>query len=71
MRSSAHVSPAFLLFAYSPLSNYGYAEHALLLTDLQLAAGLKDGQKGDLRARVSWLVCKDISIPQQADGKLA
>ncbi|MFH7044324.1 protein-disulfide reductase DsbD family protein [Paucibacter sp. JuS9] len=52
-----------------PLSNYGYSEQVLLLSEVQLPADLKPGGTARLSASVSWLVCKDVCIPQ--DAKLA
>lgn len=50
-----------------PLSNYGYSDQVLLLSEVQLPADLKPGATVRLSASVSWLVCKDVCIPQEAE----
>ncbi|MDI4633537.1 thioredoxin family protein [Pelomonas sp. V22] len=54
-----------------PLSNYGYSEQVLLLSEVQLPADLKPGSTARLSASVSWLVCKDVCIPQEAELALS
>jgi len=44
------------------VTTYGYSDEVVLLVPLKLAADLKPGPL-DLKARVSWLECKEACIP--------
>ncbi|MFZ4552617.1 MAG: protein-disulfide reductase DsbD family protein [Aquabacterium sp.] len=46
--------------------NYGYAEQVTLLSDIVLPASLPIGSVVPLQVDVSWLVCRDLCIPQKA-----
>lgn len=48
-----------------PLAEYGYDDEALLLTEIKVPDRL-EGDTITLAAKVSYLVCKDICIPEQA-----
>lgn len=50
-----------------PIVNYGYEEDVTLLADLSIAASAKVGSILPVKAKVSWLVCKEVCIPQQAE----
>jgi thiol:disulfide interchange protein DsbD len=47
--------------------DYGYQKSVLLPVEVQTPATLKPGRRITLSAEVSWLVCKDICVPGQAD----
>jgi thiol:disulfide interchange protein DsbD len=49
---------------------YGYRGTVLLLTEIQAPADLQPGQTVELKAHVSWLVCKDLCVPGKADLSL-
>jgi thiol:disulfide interchange protein DsbD len=48
------------------VTTYGYSDEVVLLVPLKLAADLKPGPL-DLKAKVSWLECKEACIPGSAD----
>jgi thiol:disulfide interchange protein DsbD len=58
-------------FRTGPVTSYGYAGRATLLATLTVPQDARPGTSFPVRARVSWLVCKDVCIPQQAELKLA
>ncbi|MDM4764756.1 protein-disulfide reductase DsbD domain-containing protein [Pelomonas sp. SE-A7] len=49
-----------------PLANYGYSTQVLLLSEIQLPKDLQPGRDLAFEAAVTWLVCKDICLPQEA-----
>jgi thiol:disulfide interchange protein DsbD len=53
-----------------PLMNFGYEGETLLLTTVQVPAGLPVGTPVTLNAKASWLECKDVCIPGDAQVKL-
>jgi thiol:disulfide interchange protein/DsbC/DsbD-like thiol-disulfide interchange protein len=53
-----------------PMLNYGYSDEAVLLSDLTPPAGARPGPVA-ITANASWLVCKDICIPEKATLTLA
>ncbi|MBC8119580.1 MAG: thiol:disulfide interchange protein, partial [Burkholderiaceae bacterium] len=53
-----------------PLMNFGYEGETLLLTTLQVPADLPVGTPITLNAKASWLECKDVCIPGDAQVKL-
>jgi len=48
------------------VTTYGYNDEVMLLVPLKLAADLKPGPL-DLKAKVSWLECKEACVPGKAD----
>jgi thiol:disulfide interchange protein DsbD len=58
-------------FRTGPVTSYGYAGRATLLSTLTVPQDARPGTSFAVRARVSWLVCKDVCIPQQVDVGLA
>ena len=50
------------LLPVGPLMNYGYEDDVVLLSELTPPADAKPGT-ADIKARVEWLVCKDICVP--------
>jgi thiol:disulfide interchange protein DsbD len=53
-----------------PLMNFGYEGETLLLTTVQVPADLPAGTPVTLNAKASWLECKDVCIPGDAQVKL-
>lgn len=53
-----------------PLMNFGYEGETLLLTTVQVPADLPVGTPVTLTAKASWLECKDVCIPGDAQVKL-
>jgi len=49
-----------------PLTNFGYEGEILLLTDIQVPAGIAAGSAVPITARADWLVCEEICIPGDA-----
>jgi thiol:disulfide interchange protein DsbD len=58
-------------FRTGPVTSYGYAGRATLLSTLTVPQDVRPGTTFAVRARVSWLVCRDVCIPQQAVVGLA
>jgi thiol:disulfide interchange protein len=48
------------------VTTYGYDDEVMLIVPLKLAADLKPGPL-DLKAKVSWLECKEVCIPGSGD----
>ena len=48
------------------VTTYGYNNEVMLLVPLKIAADLKPGMALDLKAKVSWLECKEECIPGSA-----
>lgn len=53
-----------------PLMNFGYEGETLLLTTVQVPADLPVGTPVTLNAKASWLECKDVCIPGDAQVRL-
>ncbi len=53
-----------------PLMNFGYEGETLLLTTVQVPADLPVGTPVTFNAKASWLECKDVCIPGDAQVKL-
>ena len=49
-----------------PLMNYGYEDEVLLVSPVTPAAGTAPGQY-PVKAKVDWLVCKDVCIPEKGE----
>jgi len=58
-------------FSNGPVTSYGYAGDATLLATLTVPHDARPGGIFPVRARVNWLVCRDVCIPQQADVALS
>jgi len=52
--------------AFGELANYGYSDSVLLRVELKVPPDLKVGDKVTFVADATWLVCKDICIPEKA-----
>jgi len=50
-----------------PITNYGYSDAVMLLAQVTLPDSLAVGSTARIAAHVSWLVCKEECIPQEAD----
>jgi thiol:disulfide interchange protein/DsbC/DsbD-like thiol-disulfide interchange protein len=59
------VWPAPQRLPMPPLMSYGYEGSAWLLTEITAPASLT-GESVELKARVSWLMCKEVCIPGKA-----
>jgi thiol:disulfide interchange protein DsbD len=51
---------------FGDLANYGYSQEVLLRVEVTVPAGLTPGTNLTLGAEATWLVCKDICIPEKA-----
>jgi len=54
------------LLPVGPLMNYGYEDDIVLLTTLTPPADAAAGNAG-IKAKVEWLVCKDICVPEKGE----
>jgi len=52
--------------AYGPVVDYGYEDEVLLPVDIDVPARLSPGTDIVIAAHVSWLVCADTCIPEDA-----
>jgi len=55
---------------YGPLLNYGYSGEALHLVPIRLAQDWPKGKPVPIRAKVGWLACSDICVPEGGDFEL-
>jgi thiol:disulfide interchange protein DsbD len=51
---------------FGDLANYGFSNEVLLRVEITAPSGLKPGDNLTFAGGVSWLVCKDICIPEKA-----
>jgi len=58
-------------FELPPLVNYGYSKHVLHLVPIGVPRDFVPGANLELQAKVSWLVCADVCIPENADLQLS
>ncbi|MCR5882340.1 thioredoxin family protein [Rhizobacter sp. J219] len=58
-------------YSLGPITNYGYADEVTLPSVVQVPADLRDGGRFGLKAKVDWLVCHDVCIPQNATLSLS
>ena len=65
------VWPAPKRLPLGPLMNYGYTGQVLLPIALNVPASAKVGDKVTLKADVTFLVCADICVPEEAKVELA
>jgi len=49
-----------------PIANHGYEREVTLLVDVAVPQDAAVGQATEIKADVSWLVCQEVCIPQQA-----
>ncbi len=57
------------VIAVGPLAEYGYSDEVLLLTEIKVPEKIEGGSV-TLAAKVSYLVCKEICIPEEAHVQL-
>jgi thiol:disulfide interchange protein DsbD len=55
----------------STLADYGYQDDVVLLVPVQVAPGLKDNDKVELKLQAKWLICSDACIPDHAELHLS
>lgn len=63
--------PAPKRFDVGPITNYGYEDKVLLLTQVRLPQDLTPGTTATVSAQATWLVCREECIPQQAGLSLS
>lgn len=63
--------PAPKRFDVGPITNYGYEDRVVLLTEIRLPQGLTPGSTATIGAEATWLVCREECIPQQATLSLS
>lgn len=56
---------------FGELANYGYSDHVLLRAEITVPPGLRAGDTVTFTAHATWLVCKDVCIPEKATLDLA
>ena len=54
-----------------PVVSFGFSNEVLLPIRVTPPAGLEPGQRIDLRAQASWLVCADVCIPEEGPVSLS
>lgn len=57
------------VISIGPLANYGYENELLLLTEVEIPKGF-DGNSLTIAGKVSYLVCKDICVPEEANVQM-
>ncbi|MDD5460039.1 MAG: protein-disulfide reductase DsbD family protein [Methylococcales bacterium] len=55
------------LIKLGPVTNYGYENEVTLLSAIKIAKDSLAGSVFTIKAKVKWLVCKEICIPQNVD----
>lgn len=58
------------VIAIGAATDYGYSDEVVLLADITLPKDLT-GSNAELTANVSWLVCKDICVPEETTVHLS
>ena len=59
------------LLPFGDLVTYGYESPILLMAELTVPGGLKDGENIDLAGKARWVVCDDnVCVPERADISL-
>jgi thiol:disulfide interchange protein DsbD len=58
--------PAPRRIPYGPLTNYGYSDEVLLLSELSVPADWPVGEPLAVEAHATWLICSDVCIPEEA-----
>ena len=61
--------PAPMAISVPPLVNYGFEGPTILVSELSIPADFK-GSQLQIKAKVDWLVCKEICIPADASFEL-
>ncbi|MES2901556.1 MAG: thioredoxin family protein [Pseudomonadota bacterium] len=68
--ASQFLWPAPSRFDIGPVTNYGYSDHVVLLSQLTVPASQPIGSQIPVEAKASWLVCEESCIPQDATLKI-
>ncbi|MEQ1622441.1 MAG: protein-disulfide reductase DsbD domain-containing protein [Methylococcales bacterium] len=50
-----------------PVTNYGYSDEVTLLTKIKVPRDIQVGSVFAVKAKVNWLVCEEICLPQTVD----
>ncbi|MFC3126671.1 protein-disulfide reductase DsbD family protein [Pseudoroseomonas globiformis] len=62
--------PAPRAIPFGPLINYGYEDAVLLPLSVTPPEGLRPGDTLRLEAHATWLICKDICVPEEGRFRL-
>ena len=54
-----------------PVTNYGYENEVILLSEIRVPDDLKVGSQFPILAKVKWLVCDEVCIPQKVELSLS
>ncbi|GAB5469623.1 MAG: thioredoxin family protein [Rhodospirillales bacterium] len=57
-------------FDIGPITNYGYSDQVILLNEITPPDDLKPGDSFPILAKVRWLVCEEICIPEETEVSL-
>jgi thiol:disulfide interchange protein/DsbC/DsbD-like thiol-disulfide interchange protein len=57
-------------FNVGPVTNLGYEKEVTLLTSVQVPENAKAGESFPIQAKVNWLVCQEVCIPQEVQLEL-
>ena len=68
--AGAFTWPAPHAIPIATLMNYGYEHQVVLPFQVNLPAGLKAGDKVELKGQARWLICSDVCVPEQAQINL-
>ena len=55
----------------SQLADYGYKDEVSLLVPVQVPTGLKEGDHAEIGLQASWLVCREVCIPEKEQLRLS
>ncbi|MES2932359.1 MAG: protein-disulfide reductase DsbD domain-containing protein [Pseudomonadota bacterium] len=58
-------------FTLGPVTNYGYADEVTLLSTVTVQKDAKVGSSFPIKAKVNWLVCQEVCIPQEVELALS
>lgn len=58
-------------FQLGSVFNYGYADKVVLLSKITVPSTVQVGTTFNAQAKVNWLVCNDVCIPQSANVQLS
>ena len=61
--------PAPMAISVPPLMNYGFEGPTILVTELKVPTDFKSSEL-NIKAKVDWLVCKEVCIPADAQFEL-
>ncbi|CAG0989716.1 Thiol:disulfide interchange protein DsbD [Methylophilaceae bacterium] len=58
-------------FKLGPVTNYGYEDEVTLLSSIKVPANVAVGNRFSVRAKVNWLVCHEVCVPEEVDLSLS